>query len=94
MDITIGEIVIWVIVGALAGSFTGAIFSRKKEGFGKWGNLVVGMIGALIGGVIFDGLGIDLGLGDVKITFEDLISALVGSALLLLVIRMLRGKRG
>ena len=93
MEITIGEVVIWVIVGALAGSFTGAIFSRRKEGFGKWGNLAVGMIGALIGGVIFDALEIDLGLGDVKITFEDLISALVGSVLLLLVIWMLRRGR-
>ncbi|RKZ13320.1 GlsB/YeaQ/YmgE family stress response membrane protein [bacterium] len=93
MDITIGEIVIWVIVGALAGSFTGAIFSRKKKGFGSWGNLAVGMIGALIGGVIFDALEIDLGLGDVKVTFEDLISAFVGSLVLLLVIWMLRRGR-
>jgi len=92
MNITIGEIVIWVIVGALAGSFTGMLFSRKKEGFGKWGNLAIGMIGALVGGVIFDALNIDLGLGEVKITFEDLISALAGSVLLLIVIRMLRGK--
>ncbi len=93
MDITIGEIVIWVIVGALAGSFTGAIFSRAKKGCGSWGNLAVGMSGALIGGVSFDALEIDLGLGDVKVTFEDLISAFVGSLVLLLVIWMLRRGR-
>ncbi len=51
------------------------------------------MIGALIGGVIFDALEIDLGLGDVKVTFEDLISAFVGSLVLLLVIWMLRRGR-
>jgi uncharacterized membrane protein YeaQ/YmgE (transglycosylase-associated protein family) len=93
MEITIGEIVIWVIVGALAGSLSGKVYSKKKEGFGKWGNLAVGLVGALIGGVIFDGLNLDLGLGDLKVTFEDLIAAFAGSSLLLLVIWMLRRGR-
>lgn len=92
MSITFGELVIWVVVGALAGSLAGMLFSRKKDGFGKWGNLGVGMAGALIGGVIFDALNIDLGLGYLRVTFEDLISAFAGSALLLIALKMLRGK--
>ena len=93
MEITIGEIVIWVIVGALAGSFAGKIYSKKKEGFGEWGNLAVGMIGALIGGALIDGLNLDLGLEDLMVTFEDLIAAFAGASILLLVIWMLRRGR-
>ena len=75
MNITIGEIIVWLIVGGLAGSFTGAVITRKKAGFGRWMNLGVGLAGALIGGVIFDVLNIDLGLGELKVSFEDLIAA-------------------
>jgi uncharacterized membrane protein YeaQ/YmgE (transglycosylase-associated protein family) len=39
------------------------------------------MVGAVVGGLIFRLLHIDLGLGEIKITFEDLISAFVGSVL-------------
>ena len=39
------------------------------------------MLGAVVGGGLFWLLGIDLGLGEIKITFEDLISAFVGSLL-------------
>jgi len=35
----------------------------------------------VVGGGLFWLLGIDLGLGEIKITFEDLISAFVGSLL-------------
>jgi uncharacterized membrane protein YeaQ/YmgE (transglycosylase-associated protein family) len=39
------------------------------------------MLGAVVGGGLFWLLGIDLGLGEIKVTFEDLISAFVGSLL-------------
>jgi len=78
---TIGKIIVWLIVGALAGTLTGRLVTLNKEGFGRWTNLAIGMAGALIGGYLFGLLGIDLGLGELKITFEDLISAFVGSLL-------------
>jgi uncharacterized membrane protein YeaQ/YmgE (transglycosylase-associated protein family) len=53
----------------------------KKEGLGRWTNLGVGLVGALIGGGLFKLFHIDLGLGEIKITFEDLIAAFVGSLL-------------
>jgi uncharacterized membrane protein YeaQ/YmgE (transglycosylase-associated protein family) len=39
------------------------------------------LVGALIGGGLFKLFHIDLGLGEIKITFEDLIAAFVGSLL-------------
>jgi hypothetical protein len=39
------------------------------------------MLGAVVGGFLFSLLNINLGLGEVKITLEDVISAFLGSLL-------------
>ena len=87
---TIGELVVWLVVGALAGSVTGMLVKRQREGFGRLRNLGVGLSGALVGGLLFKLFRIDLGLADVSISLEDLIAALVGSLLLLGVVRLIR----
>ena len=83
MNLTIGELIVWLIVGALAGSLAGMMVTFKKEGFGRWTNLGLGLGGAVIGGVIFNTLNIDLGLGNLTVSFEDLVSAFLGSLILL-----------
>ena len=96
MSITLSEVIVWLIVGALSGSLIGMVVTRKREGFGRYVNLGVGLAGALIGGLIFDLLNIDLGLGSVSVSLEDLLSAFVGSLLFLLGIwyaRKLRMKK-
>ena len=50
----------------------------------------IGMIGALVGGFLFWLFHIDLHLAEIKITFEDLISAFVGSLLCIIVWRLIR----
>jgi len=77
----IGKIIVWLIIGALAGTFTARLVTFKKEGFGRWINLAVGMLGAVVGGLLFGLFNIDLGLGELKVTFEDLLAAFVGSLL-------------
>jgi uncharacterized membrane protein YeaQ/YmgE (transglycosylase-associated protein family) len=77
----IGKILVWLLIGTLAGTLAGRLVTFSKEGLGRWTNLAVGMVGAVVGGLLFGLLGIDLGLGELKITFEDLISAFVGSLL-------------
>ena len=49
-------------------------------------NLLLGMAGASVGGMLFNGLGVDLGLGDLSISFEDLLAAFVGPVAVLLVV--------
>jgi len=85
---TIGKIVVWLIVGALAGTLAGRVMTFSKRGFGFWSNMAIGMIGALVGGFLFWLFGIDLRLAEIKITFEDLISAFVGSLLCILIWRL------
>ncbi len=77
----IGEVIVWLIIGALAGTVAGRLVTFSREGLGKWTNIGVGMLGAVVGGYLFGLFGIDLGLGELKISFEDLISAFVGSLL-------------
>jgi uncharacterized membrane protein YeaQ/YmgE (transglycosylase-associated protein family) len=79
--LSLGESIVWLIVGALAGSLAGRVVTFSKEGFGPWINICVGMVGALLGGFLFNLFNIDLGLGELKVSFEDLIAAFVGSLL-------------
>lgn len=54
---------------------------------GRWANLLLGMIGAVIGGELFKLFRIDFGLGELKVTFEDLIAGFLGSLLVILLWR-------
>jgi uncharacterized membrane protein YeaQ/YmgE (transglycosylase-associated protein family) len=87
---TIDKIIVWLIVGALAGTLAGRLVTFSKQGFGFWTNIAFGMAGAVVGGALFGLLGINLGLGEIKITFEDLISAFVGSLICVVVWRLIR----
>ena len=77
-------------IGALAGTLAGRLMTFSKRGFGLWTNMGIGMLGALVGGFLFWLLHIDLHLAEIKITFEDLISAFVGSLLCIIVWRLIR----
>jgi len=81
MNLTVQQFVVWLVVGGLAGNLAGRLVTFKKEGLGLWTNLGVGMVGALIGGLLFSVFHIDLKLGDLKVTFQDLIAAFLGSLL-------------
>ncbi len=93
LGIPVGKIIVWLIVGALAGTFTGMLLTRSKEGYGRWTNLGIGLVGALIGGGLFHVLGIDLKLGDIKVTIQDLISAFIGSLIFMIAIAIFRRSR-
>ena len=95
MNLTISQLIVWLIVGGLVGTLVGRLVTFKKEGFGFWTNLGIGMIGALIGGLFFRIFHIDLGLGEIKVSFEELIAAFLGSLLFIIVwwlVRKFRGK--
>ena len=84
------QIIIWLIVGALAGSLAGWLVRGSRKGYGVTGNIVLGLVGAVIGGALFDLLKIDLGLGRLTINGEDLAAAFIGSLILLGIISYLR----
>lgn len=77
-------LLIWLIVGAIAGWLSGVIV--KGGGFGLLGDIVVGILGAFVGGWLLPKLGVHLGVGLVAI----IASATIGAVVMLLVIRLIR----
>jgi uncharacterized membrane protein YeaQ/YmgE (transglycosylase-associated protein family) len=87
MNITPDELITWLIVGALAGSLAGMVVKRRKEGFGHLLNLGIGLVGALIGGLLFKVLRVNLGvLGEIKISLQEVVAGVLGSLIFLAII--------
>ena len=78
---TIGKIIVWPIIGALSGTLAGRLVTFSKQGFGFWESPRPARGGRRRR--VFWLFVIDLVLGEIKITVEDLISAFVGSMLCL-----------
>ncbi len=83
--VTIESIVVFLIVGAIAGWLAGLIV--KGRGFGLVGNIVVGILGAVLAGWLLPLAGLGLGLGGI---FGSIVYALIGAVILLFVIGLLR----
>lgn len=88
MTLEIGSVIVWLIIGSLAGMLAG--FVLRGRGYGPVGNLVIGLVGALLGGFIFQLLNIRLtGLPTFTFSLVDLIVAFLGAILLILLLRLL-----
>jgi uncharacterized membrane protein YeaQ/YmgE (transglycosylase-associated protein family) len=77
----------WIFIGLLAGWIAGKV--SRGEGFGCLGDILIGLIGSVLGGWIFLKLGI-LGGGFVY----SLAAATVGAVVLVLIVRLFTGGRG
>ncbi len=79
-----------LIAGTLIASFT------KGKGFGVLGNIVVGMVGAILGAGVYqmirDNLPTGYALGQFTLDFNQLAIALLGALLFLVIVSFL-GKR-
>jgi uncharacterized membrane protein YeaQ/YmgE (transglycosylase-associated protein family) len=79
----------WIIIGAVAGWLTGKIM--KGSGFGFIMDMIVGLVGAVIGGFISSHLGLG-GVNEHGLMISILI-AVVGAVLLTLILRLISGNR-
>lgn len=77
-------LVIWLIIGALAGWLAGMIV--KGGGFGLLGDILVGIIGAFVGGAILSQMGVSFGVGIIGV----IASATLGAVVLLSLFRVAR----
>jgi uncharacterized membrane protein YeaQ/YmgE (transglycosylase-associated protein family) len=77
-------ILIWIIVGALAGWLAGLVV--RGFGFGLVGNVVIGIIGAFLGGWLLGMAGVGIGGGIVG----SIITAFIGAVVLLLLVRLIK----
>jgi uncharacterized membrane protein YeaQ/YmgE (transglycosylase-associated protein family) len=82
------NILLWIIFGGLAGWLGSSIAGREAD-LGLLGNIVVGIVGALIGGWIADRLGFGGKPGIERPTsFISFATAVLGAVLLLFVINL------
>ena len=80
----IESVIVWLIVGAIAGWLAGIIV--KGYGFGLIGNIVVGIVGAFIAGLLLPRLGIGLPAGIVG----AIIYSAIGAVILLVIVGLFR----
>jgi len=80
---SVDQAIVWIVVGLLGGGIAGALMTWERGGFGLWKNLALGLTGAIIGGLLFRIFGIWPGLDKIAISLRDIVSAVVGSLLVL-----------
>jgi uncharacterized membrane protein YeaQ/YmgE (transglycosylase-associated protein family) len=80
---TAESLVIFLLIGAVAGWLAGVVV--KGGGFGLVGDIVVGILGAFVAGLLLPRLGLGLtGIGGA------IVYAAIGAIILLLVIRLIK----
>ena len=86
IGIRTGSLIAWLIVGLIAGWFAGAV--TRGRGFGCIVDIILGLVGAVIGGWIFTKLGISAGG-----FWASLAAAIVGAVVLVAIARLFAGSR-
>jgi uncharacterized membrane protein YeaQ/YmgE (transglycosylase-associated protein family) len=71
----------WIILGALSGWLASIIMGKNSQ-MGAIANIIVGIVGAFIGGFIFKALG---GSGVTGLNLWSVVVAVIGSCILLFI---------
>jgi uncharacterized membrane protein YeaQ/YmgE (transglycosylase-associated protein family) len=81
-------IISWIILGLIAGFIGSKIVDKQGQGF--WLNIALGIVGALIGGFLFNLFGAG---GVTGLNLYSLLVAIIGSIVVLLIYNTLAGRR-
>lgn len=82
--LTLSGVIWWIVVGLIAGALAGLVV--RGGGYGIVGDIIVGIIGALIGGWIFSRFGVGTsGL------IGSIIVAFIGACILIAILRLIAG---
>lgn len=83
----IGNILAWIIVGAIAG-WLASIVMKTNASQGLVTDIIVGIVGGLIGGFVLTALGI--GGAVTGINLGSIVVAFIGAIILLGILRLIR----
>ncbi|MFZ1801738.1 MAG: GlsB/YeaQ/YmgE family stress response membrane protein [Candidatus Saccharimonas aalborgensis] len=81
------SIIVWIIVGAVAGWVASMIMKTDAQ-MGALANIVVGILGAFIGGWVLGFFGVNVADGQLHI--ESVLSAILGAVILLALLKVVR----
>jgi uncharacterized membrane protein YeaQ/YmgE (transglycosylase-associated protein family) len=79
-------IVIWLLIGAIAGFLAGLVM--QGGGFGLIGNIIIGILGAIVAGYLFPRLGISIPIGNPLI--RSIAVSTLGAIILLFILSLVR----
>ncbi|OYX43786.1 hypothetical protein B7Y94_01040 [Candidatus Saccharibacteria bacterium 32-49-12] len=82
------NIIIWILVGALAGWIASMIMKTDAQ-MGALANIIVGVIGALLGGWLLGLFGVQVADGELSI--PSILSAILGAVVLIGILKLVRG---
>ena len=80
------SILTWIIVGLIAGVLASLVMGGT--GYGLIGDIIIGIVGAFVGGWAFSALGVNSPFGGLAGT---IFVAFIGAVILLFVLRLIRG---
>ncbi len=83
------SILAWIVVGIIAGFLARMVIKGEGPG-GIFGDLLIGVVGAIIGGWLFRLFG---HVGATGINLYSIVVAFVGAVILLLIIRAIGGRK-
>lgn len=83
------NLVVWIILGGIAG-WIASMIMKKNAQMGAVANIIVGIVGALIGGFVMNQLG---GPGVTGLNLPSLLVAVLGAVILLAIISLLQRGR-
>ena len=84
------SIIAWIVVGAIAGWVASKVMPGD-EGYGIWGGLIAGIIGALVGGWLFGLLTNDPDYMN-GISIGTIVAAIVGAIIVVFLWNMIQGR--
>jgi len=84
------NLLVWVIVGGIAGWLASLVV--RGGGMGIIGDVIVGIVGALIGGFVLSLL-LPGTFGLTGFNFGSLVVAFIGAVILLFLVRLFTGRR-
>jgi uncharacterized membrane protein YeaQ/YmgE (transglycosylase-associated protein family) len=84
------HLIAWILIGLISGALAGRVVEGR--GFGFLGDLVVGLVGAFIGGLILDA--ITHGGSTTASFVGECIVSFIGACILLAVLRLFSRGRG
>ena len=82
------SIIGWIVLGLIAGWIGSKIVNRQGEGF--FLDILLGIVGAFVGGLIFTALG---GTGVTGFNLYSMVVAIVGAIIVLVIYHALFGRR-
>ena len=78
----------WIILGLIAGWLAGVLV--KGSGYGVVGDIILGILGALVGGAITSTL---MGVDITGFNLESLLVAVLGAIVVIFIARLISGSR-